>query len=195
MASTLAGLDVARAGDDADVVDLTIRRILLAHAIVFGWGGVPVIWMGDEIGLPSDPHWADEPGHETDNRWTHRPRMGALRRAEHLDRGTIAGEVFAGLRHLVRTRSSLTLLHAATQARVLDPSDPGVLPVLRSHPEGELMELFNVTESWRPFPAERLAHHGLGNAVDVLSGEPVRPSEDGNVWLAPYRAMWIVADV
>ena len=76
---------------------------------------------------------------------------------------------------------------------MLTASDPGVLPVLRRHPEGELLELFNVTDSWRPFPVHRLAELGLVAVVDVLSGDAIFPGQDGNVWLAPYRAMWLVA--
>jgi amylosucrase len=43
---------------------------------------------------------------------------------------------------------------------VLEPADPGVLAVLRRHPEGDLLELYNVTESWRPWPADRLGRAG-----------------------------------
>ena len=39
------------------------QRILLAHAMVLGFGGLPVIWMGDELGLLNDPDWAAEPDH------------------------------------------------------------------------------------------------------------------------------------
>ena len=45
------------------------------HAVILGFGGVPVIWMGDELGLLNDVGWADEPAHAADNRWVHRPRM------------------------------------------------------------------------------------------------------------------------
>ena len=31
-----------------------VARILLAHAVVLGFGGLPVIWMGDELGLLND---------------------------------------------------------------------------------------------------------------------------------------------
>ena len=30
-------------------------------------------------------------------------------------------------------------------------------------------------------------------AVDALSGIPVAPGDDGNVWLPPYAAWWLVA--
>ena len=65
--ASLAGLEV---GDP-----LALARIELVHAIVLGFGGLPVIWMGDELGLLNDPDWAEEPGHAEDNRWVHRPRM------------------------------------------------------------------------------------------------------------------------
>jgi amylosucrase len=193
MTSSLAGLELARAGGDPAVVELAIRRILLAHAIVLGWGGIPVLWMGDEIALPPDPAWAAEPGHESDNRWSHRPPMDAKRQAERNDPDTVTGQIFAGMRHLATVRAGLTLLHAATQAEVLNASDSGVLPVLRRHPEGELLELFNVTDSWRPFPGHRLAELGLVAVVDVLSGDGIFPEQDGNVWLAPYRALWLIS--
>jgi amylosucrase len=75
---------------------------------------------------------------------------------------------------------------------VLEPSDPGVLAVLRRHPLGPMMGLYNMTEQWRPWPAERLAFVGLGDAVDRLSGERVLVSDDGQVWLGPYAALWVL---
>ena len=80
--ASLVGLEAARAADDPAWVDAAVARLLLAHAVVLGWGGVPVLWSGDELALPNDPGWADEPGHGDDNRWAHRPRLDpAARRA------------------------------------------------------------------------------------------------------------------
>ena len=191
MTTALAGLDRALESGDPVAVDLAVRRILLAHAIVLGWGGVPVIWMGDELGLPGDPSWASEPGHGGDNRWVHRPRMSrTVQRSRHAD-GTPAAALFAGLRALVAARAGLPHLHASVAARVLDPADSGVLPVVRSHPEGDLVELFNVTESWRGVP--RWLHGiDLAGRHDVLADGAVHPGADGAIWLAPYAAMWLV---
>ncbi len=192
MTASLAGLAAAEAAGDAAAVDLAVARVLLAHAIVLGWGGVPVLWMGDELGLPNDAHWADEPGHAADNRWAHRPRMDAAAQARRHNPDSVPGRLWTGLRHLVTARAELPMMHAATQAQVLEASDPGVLGVLRDHPLGRLLELFNVTEQWRPWPGARLAEHGMLGAEDVLSGQRMHPGDDGNVWLAPYRACWLV---
>lgn len=189
--AALAGLDAARAAGDPDAVDLAVRRILLAHAVVVGWGGIPVLWMGDELGLPNDDLWAAEPGHGDDNRWVHRPRMPADVQAQRHG-GDVAGALFAGVQRLAAARRTLPHLHASIAARVLDPSDPGVLAVLRAHPEGDLLELFNVTETWRRWPAARLAGHGLAHPHDVLTGARVSFGGDGDLWLPPYGAVWLV---
>ena len=49
--------------------------MLLLYAIAFAHGGLPLIYMGDELGLRNDPAWADDPAHREDNRWMHRPPM------------------------------------------------------------------------------------------------------------------------
>ena len=56
-------------------VDLAVRRMLLLYAIAFAHGGMPLVYMGDELGLRNDPAWADDPAHAHDNRWMHRPFM------------------------------------------------------------------------------------------------------------------------
>ena len=119
--ASLAGLE---AGDpDAP------GRILLAHAIVLGFGGVPVLWMGDELGLLNDAGWADEPAHAADNRWVHRPRMPWPTPPDQHG-------ISAGLRDLLEVRRSLPHLHSASPTEIWDPRDPGVLLVVRRHPVG-----------------------------------------------------------
>ena len=189
-AAALAGLDQAVADGDAAATDLAVARLLLAYALVLGWGGVPVLWMGDELGLPNDAHWADEPGHDDDNRWAHRPRMPWATAAQRHDPATVPGRLFTGVRDLARARAALPQLHASVSAQVLDPADPGVFVVLRDHPVGPMLGLYNMTPDWRPHPADHL--ESLGARWDAITGDVVRPGGDGQVWLPPYAARWII---
>jgi len=190
-AASLAGLDAVVSPES---MDLVVGRLFLAHAVIMGWGGIPVIWMGDEIAMANDPDWADEPGHGNDNRWAHRPRMDWARAEQRSDLQSVPGRVFAGLKHLIAVRRSLPHLESTVAAEVAELSDPGILPVLRRHPLGPLLELFNVTDSWRPFPGSRLDDLGLAGARDALSGNHIHPGPDGNVWLHPYGVLWLVRD-
>jgi amylosucrase len=169
-----------------------LARVLLAHAVVAGWGGIPVLWSGDELGQPNDPHWAEEPGHEDDNRWAHRPRLDPASVAERHDTRTVAGRVFEGLAHLARVRAGLPQLHASAPSQVLTDTDDGVLALVRRHASGPMVCLYNVTEQRRPFPMHRLLGTGLVDPHDALGGRPVTAGPDGNAWLPPYAAWWVV---
>ncbi|MCB8957055.1 MAG: alpha-amylase [Nocardioides sp.] len=172
--------------------DAGLARLFLAHAVVAGWGGIPVVWSGDELAQPNDPGWADEPGHAADNRWAGRPRLDAGRAALRHDPTTVAGRAFAGLAHLARVRAALPQLHASAPSRVLDDIDDGVLATSRQHASGPMVGLYNVTPTPRPFPLHRLHEAGLAAPYDALGGHPVTAGADGVVWLPPYAAWWVV---
>ncbi|WP_187366821.1 alpha-amylase family protein [Nocardioides dongxiaopingii] len=186
-AASLAGLGAHRRDPDG-----AFARLYLGHAIIAGWGGVPVIWSGDELGLPNDPDWAAEPGHGDDNRWAHRPRVTGAALARRHDPATDEARVHSGIAHLMRTRRTLPQLHAGAPVEVLTDTDPGVLAVVRRHPSGVLVGLYNVTTSPRPFPLARLHDVGLARPLDALGGHAVTAGADGVVWVPPYAAWWVV---
>ncbi len=193
-AAALAGLDASRDGDPKDA-QMAIARILLGHAVIAGFGGVPVVWSGDELGIPNDLAWAEEPGHDGDNRWVHRPRMDWRIAARRAEPGTPEAQVFAGLAHLAATRAGLPHLHASVPSTVLDLWNPGLLALLREHPLGPMLCIYNVTELPRAVPGWLLRQHGLEAANEALSGEQVQLGEDDAAWLPPYAAWWLVDHV
>ena len=191
-AAALTGLSDAEERGDVPRVGLALARMFLAHAVVAGWGGIPVIWSGDELGMPNDPGWALEPGHEDDNRWAHRERLDWEQAAHRDDIGTTAGKVFQGLRHLATVRAGLPQLHASAQTRVVLETDDGVLVVVRSHPSGSMVCVYNVTDAWQTVEVRHFAEAGLTHPHDALSGYPVFGGADGLASLSPYAAWWVV---
>jgi amylosucrase len=187
-AASLAGLPA----DGEPGVDDALARIFLAHAIAAGWGGVPVVWSGDELAQPNDPDWASEPGHGDDNRWAHRPRLDGDRAAMRHDLRTVPGRVFTGLAHLARVRAGLPQLHASAESEVLTDTDDGVLAAVRRHASGVFIGLYNVTGEARPFPLHVVHDLGIATAYDALGGNVLHVGSDGLLWLPPYGAWWVV---
>lgn len=192
ISGTAASLTGLAGGLDVREESAGLARMFLAHAIVAGWGGIPVVWSGDELGLPNDPSWAEEEGHADDNRWAHRPRLDWGVASGRADLRTPQGRVFQGLAHLARVRASLPQLHAAADSEVLMDTDDGVLATVRRHPSGPMVCVYNVTDSWRPFPLDRLTEAGITDPFNALGAHAVYAGPDGRALLSPYAAWWVV---
>ena len=192
-AASLAGVELALADSDDDALDLAIARLLCAHTLLFGFGGPPLIYMGDELGLCNDRTYVEDPEHADDNRWLHRPRMPWDVAKDRDDPTTVAGRMFTGLRHLGATRTRLASLHAAVETAVYETGNASVLCAVRRHAAQTLVQLYNFSEHEQTIAASVVTDHGIGPvARDELSGTTVDAAY-GGVTLPPYAAWWLSA--
>ena len=186
-AASLAGLGLARSAAQRRTA---IDRVLLGYAMVFGFGGIPLLYMGDELALLNDDAYVDDPEHADDNRWLHRPVMPWDRVEERHDPSTDAGRMWAGIRRLVDVRRGLEPLHAAVPTRIYPTSHPAVVCFVRRHPAGDMVQVYNVSDSTVAVPAGDIAGHGAHLALDRLSDRIVEP-HGGHFVLRPYAAWWL----
>ncbi len=189
--ASLAGLEAAVEAEDAAAVDLAIARILLGHALIMGWDGIPLLYMGDEIGLRNDLRYLAEPNHASDNRWIHRPRMDWERAAWRHDPATVEGRIFGGTRRLVEVRRGLAQLNAAGPLDVVDLGNPSLFSFIRRHPTGTLLAIHNLTETAATIDAGMIEFVGMDAAIDVLDpGTAIRPGQTLEV--PAYGSRWLV---
>jgi len=191
-AASLAGLDAARAAGDPHAIDIAIRRVLLLHAIAFAHGGLPLVYMGDELGLPNDAEWATDPARAADNRWMHRPRMDWAAAERRHDPDTVEGRLWHGLRRLVAARRASWAVHAQGRTEPVWTGNDHVFALERAHAGERLLVLAN-------FTAERQAVHGslasdrglaLGPAAAEPDGRPLHMEGDF-ILLEPYQHLWV----
>ena len=188
--ASLAGLERAIESGERELVDLAIERMLLGHALIGGFGGLPLIYMGDEIGLPNDAHWADDPAHAGDSRWLHRPRMDWERAERRHDPASVEGRLFHGLRRIVEARRGTPHLHASLDTEILDTAHPRLFCHLRQHPLGAFVGVYNFTEERQYLPIGHLERHGLYRPLDRLSGRPADIANE-HLQLLPYARLWL----
>jgi amylosucrase len=187
-AASLAGIEAALISGDDIHLDLAIRRYVLAHCLVLGFGGLPLIYMGDELGLPNYYDFVEEPDHADDNRWVHRPPMPwHLADRRHIE-GTVEYRIWHRLRHVITVRSSLPSLDASVESEILDPVNPAVLVLLRRFSSQTMVGVYNMTTESQKLPRWVIP---LGNwAWDALTEET--PLTDGPLKLDGYQVRWFV---
>ena len=158
--ASLAGLEAGDAG--------AVDRIVLAHAIAFSTGGVPLVYLGDEVGQLNDYAYLDEPGHAEDTRWVHRPAYPAPRYDQRGDPSTDAGQIYARLRHLVDVRRGTPEL-AGNALITFDAHNPHLVAYQRPGPGAVVLVVANMADDPQHVDATTLS--GLpATAQDLLAG-------------------------
>ncbi|MEO1061281.1 MAG: alpha-amylase family protein [Actinomycetota bacterium] len=194
MTSALAGLAEAVERDDPLLVDQAVRRIRLLYAIAMGWGGIPLLWMGDEIGLGNDTAYVDDPDHADDSRWLHRPAMDwSLVETARRDERSPAGRILRAVRSLADQRAATPPLRSGGATTTFVTGDDAVFGWLHDHPaEGCVLGLANLHDDPRSVGVDVLDHLGPGTVLDVLdaTGEVVGP--DGRIALDRLGVRWVV---
>lgn len=188
--ASLAGLEIALEQRDETAVDLAIRRIILLHAMILAFGGIPLLYMGDEIGLLNDPSYLDDPNLTNDNRWLHRPWMDWDAAAKRGDESGVHGRIFQSLCRLVQARKQTFTLHAHAYAHPVWTHNERVFGLIRESARGRLLVLGNFSEWGQAVSRGRLNEMGFGGMlVDRVNGRTLDPYSD--IYLEPYQALWL----
>ncbi len=189
--ASLAGLEQALEAANPHEVDTAIDRILMGHALIASWGGIPLINMGDEIAALNDYSYRDGPQYACDSRWLHRPQMDWERVASlGAAPDSPQARVHAGIRQILARRAAVPGFHGKVPTEVLDTGRKGLFAFARRASTGPVICVFNFTEEWTGLPASWFASHGASKCHELLSDALVK-SRDGGVALPPYARAWM----
>ena len=191
-AATLCGIESALAAGDAEELALAIRRLESMYAVVFSFGGIPLIYMGDELAMMNDPRWREDPAHAHDNRWMHRPPMDWDRAARRHVPGSLEGRVFTAIRHLIGARRVLLALRSGGTTEVLPTGNRHVLTYRRAHPRSApFLSLTNFSDVSQGVDAGILARTGLSEPSHVHSTTGKITLDTGWIELPPWGFAWL----
>jgi amylosucrase len=191
--ASLAGLERALEAEDTRAAEQAIRRILLLHNLVFAFGGIPLLYMGDEIGLLNDADYLNQPDLTDDNRWMHRPPMDWDKAVERDDWWSVTGRIFHGLKKMLAARRTTAALHAEAGTYAVWTHNEAVFGLLRDSPRGRVLVLANFSERPQTVPGYRLYEMVFGGRlVDRLTGRAIESAP--GVTLEGYEALWLTPE-
>lgn len=187
--ASLCGIEDALARRDGTALASGIRRLVLLHSVAYGFGGIPLLFSGDELAQRNDLGYLADAELASDNRWMHRPALDWAAAARVGDAGSVEGRVSAALRRLGDVRRSLPALSGDVGAEVLDTGNDAVLVWRRRHPRhGTFIGVANVSP--RPQPVDADTVTGLGSFRQVHGGDGILPVDDGRVVVPGLGFAW-----
>ncbi len=188
--ASLAGLEQAIEANDELLIELAIGRILLLHSIILSIGGIPLLYLGDELGTLNDYSYQQDPGKADDSRWVQRPAFDWERAARRHDPDSVEGRVFQPLMHLIQIRRTHPIF-GGNRTQFLEVSNPSVLGYIHWQQYQGLLVLANFSEHDQEIDMVQFRTYGMKTALrDLVMDESV--SLSGVYTLKPYQFLWLV---
>ncbi|EKE45620.1 alpha amylase catalytic region [Oceaniovalibus guishaninsula JLT2003] len=190
--ASLAGLEQAVELGDPRAIDLAVNRILMGHALIAAFGGMPLIYMGDELGLTNDHTYLDDPDRRGDSRWMQRPAMDWALAASAPLADAPHGWIWRGVRHLLAVRAATPELAGTVPTRILKTGHDRIFAFRRPGLDGTMTAIFNFADNWQRIAVEALGLDLAALPPDLITG--TAPTADGgDLVLPPYGRLWLRA--
>ena len=180
--ASLAGMEKALNEEGDLEVELAVRRILLIHGIILSLGGIPLIYLGDEIATLNDYTYRNDPAKAHDSRWVHRSRTNFARYSRRDDPMSTEGRVYRELQALITLRKNLIAFYGST-LEIIHTDNDHVLSYIRKHSNQCILIFANFSESSQVISAGALEQYHI-YTQKTLYGRSNLPSH-GDLILAP----------
>ncbi|MDX1314743.1 MAG: alpha amylase, partial [Eudoraea sp.] len=193
-AASLLGLEKALEDKDQDAVNKAVSRIIMMHGLILAYGGIPMIYGGDELGALNDYSYLQEDGKKQDSRWVNRPKHHwATIKKELSKKNGVVAEIFAQLKHLIALRKALPGLADHNNLDLLDLGNPHIFAFERQGNDSSgIMVLANFEDSPQVVDSTFLKNLGYakkGWLKELTQGRKIK-LKSGLLELQPFELLW-----
>jgi amylosucrase len=194
--ASLAGLEVALQLGEPLRIQQSIDLILLLHSMTLAFGGIPLLYYGDELGTINEHGYLTDSSKAHDNRWIHRPRIDWERAQLRHRHGTVEQRIFEGLQKMIAVRKTIPAFADYNNRELLESDNPHLFVFLRSNPfqaNDSVLVVGNFDDAPQPLDLGELENRGhfkYGPLRDLCSGESPILS-DRELIIPPYRCYWL----
>ncbi len=194
--ASLVGLEAALEQGDPRQIDEAVNLILLLHGMIMSFGGIPLLYYGDEIGTLNDVSYLEDVSKANDTRWMHRPRIDWRKAEQRHNHGSVEHRLFGGLQKMIAVRKATPAFADFNNRELLSVENVHLFAFLRTHPErsGEsVLVVGNFDTSPQHMALSTLGNRGafrFGPLLDLYSGESPAQFKDQLV-VPPRRFYWL----
>jgi len=194
--ASLAGLESALEMGDPLTIQKTIDLILLLHGMIMSFGGIPLLYSGDEIGMLNDFSFMDDEEKAHDTRWIHRPVISWEKAELRHQQGTPEQKIFDGLAKMISVRKSLPAFADYNNRELIETGNPHLFVFMRSDPFGtgeNILVIGNFDDAPQSLTLSDLGNRGQFEYAmlrDLCSGESPHLFNDQLV-IPPFGFYWL----
>ena len=195
--ASLVGLEKAIAANDDKQIQFAINRIILLHSFIMSFGGIPLMYYGDEVGTLNDYSYLEDANKASDNRWMHRPNLNWDKMNLRCELGTIENQIFESIKKLIAVRKEISAFSDFNNREILDVSNEHLFVFLRMNlrTDERVLVIGNFDESPQYLELDDLKQKGFfqyGQVKDLYSNDSPALFHDQLV-VPPLHFYWLSA--
>ena len=194
--ASLVGLESAMESGDEHRIDIAINIILLLNSMILSFGGIPLLYYGDEIGTLNNYGYQEDDNKLQDSRWIHRPAIDWEKAELRNQPGSVEYRLFSSLKKLIAVRKEIAAFADFNSREMLDLNNPHLLAyahVNHRNRSSRVLVLGNFDSLPQHLDLEVLRKLGffkLGNIKDLCTGENP-PIFNNQLALPAYGFFWL----
>ncbi|UJH66027.1 amylosucrase [Allomuricauda sp. SCSIO 65647] len=193
-AASLLGLEKALEQNDAQLIEASVNKIIMLHGIILSFGGMPIIYAGDEIAALNDYSFLKDKNKKDDNRWINRSKHN-WKTVEHLHNKKLPqSKVYHTLKKLISIRKKTKELADGNNLELHHTGNEHVLVFERTGVDKQgVLVLCNFDEASQVINGSWVAKLGyLNNSAfhDLITAKKSEVNS-GFIELKPYQMLWL----
>ena len=194
--ASLVGLESAIENQNEEAIEAAIKTIVLLHAMILSFGGIPLLYYGDAIGMLNSQEYLEDPSKRHDNRWVHRSHFDWDKAKLRHQTGTVEQRIFTALKKIIALRKETPAFADFDNRQLLTLDNPNLLAFARTDPQNtrnRVLVIGNFNPEAQTLPVADLQAHGFflhEGMKDLCAGERIVVENDAFV-LPPLAFYWL----
>lgn len=188
--ASLAGLEKAKMEKNPIEEELAVKRILLLFSIIMTIGGIPLIYLGDEVGSFNDFTFLKDDQKKNDSRWIHRIPYNDSLYLRRYQPDDPAGKIWSGIQQLIQLRK----IHDVFQSqniRVINSGNQHVFAFTKENSRNCILILTNFSEHDQLIEGIIFRKaDGTRSWVDIMSQ---KKQKEEMLLMKPYQFLCFIA--
>jgi len=194
--ASLVGLQHAIELGDEQAIEDAIKAILLLHSLILSFGGIPLLYYGDEIGTLNNTDYLHVPEKQGDSRWVHRPKIDWKKAALRNTAGTVEYKIFSAIKRMIAVRKEIEVFADFNNRELIESGNPhlfvfGRFNILKPNEQVLVVANFDLKpQSLALSDIKDWASGQRGQLVDLYSGQKPELFKDTLV-IPPMTFYWL----
>lgn len=193
-ASSLLGLEKGIQEKNPELIRQSIHKIIMMHGIILAFGGIPLIYAGDEIGTLNDYSYLKDTTKKEDNRWVNRPQQN-WKVVESLAKNkTPQTEIYNALKKLIAIRKKNSIFADKDNLEIYHSGNEHIMVFERtSKSKDGLLVIANFDDSPQVIDAgwmSKLGYLKNQECQDLITNRSTKLTS-GFLEVKPYQLLWL----